>query len=57
MSVFDHLEFDNHESLHYFNDDQTGLNAGHGGKTGRFRSLEDDALYYAFFMSLEGITE
>ena len=20
MSVFDHLEFDNHESLHYFND-------------------------------------
>jgi leucine dehydrogenase len=27
MSVFDHLEFDNHESLHYFNDDKTGLKA------------------------------
>jgi leucine dehydrogenase len=27
MSVFDHLEFDNHESLHYFNDDKTGLRA------------------------------
>jgi leucine dehydrogenase len=27
MSVFDHLEFDNHESLHYFNDDETGLRA------------------------------
>jgi leucine dehydrogenase len=27
MSVFDHLEFDNHESLHYFNDDRTGLRA------------------------------
>jgi len=27
MGVFDHIEFDNHESLHYFNDDQTGLRA------------------------------
>jgi oligopeptidase B len=36
---------------------KTDMNAGHGGKTGRFRSLEDEALYYAFFMSLEGITE
>jgi oligopeptidase B len=36
---------------------KTDMNAGHGGKTGRFRSLEDDALYYAFFMSLEGISE
>jgi oligopeptidase B len=36
---------------------KTDMNAGHSGKTGRFRSLEDDALYYAFFMSLEGISE
>jgi leucine dehydrogenase len=27
MSVFDHAEFDNHESLHYFFDDRTGLRA------------------------------
>jgi leucine dehydrogenase len=27
MSVFDHAEFDNHESLHYFFDDKTGLRA------------------------------
>ena len=27
MSVFDHAEFDNHESLHYFFDDETGLRA------------------------------
>lgn len=27
MGVFDHAEFDNHESLHYFHDDQTGLRA------------------------------
>jgi leucine dehydrogenase len=27
MSVFDHAEFDNHESLHYFSDDKTGLRA------------------------------
>jgi leucine dehydrogenase len=27
MSVFDHVEFDNHESVHYFRDDQTGLKA------------------------------
>jgi len=27
MSVFDHAEFDNHESLHYFHDDATGLQA------------------------------
>ena len=27
MSVFDHAEFDNHESLHYFHDDETGLRA------------------------------
>ena len=27
MSVFDHAEFDNHESVHYFFDDKTGLRA------------------------------
>ena len=27
MNVFDHVEFDNHESLHYFNDEETGLRA------------------------------
>ena len=27
MSVFDHVEFDNHESVHYFRDEQTGLMA------------------------------
>ena len=27
MGVFDHAEFDNHESLHYFHDDATGLKA------------------------------
>ena len=27
MSVFDHVEFDDHESVHYFHDDKTGLRA------------------------------
>src|SRR5210317_1404180 len=27
MSVFDHVEFDNHESIHYFRDEKTGLKA------------------------------
>jgi len=27
MSVFDHAEFDNHESLHHFHDEETGLQA------------------------------
>ncbi len=27
MGVFDHAEFDSHESLHFFNDSATGLNA------------------------------
>ncbi len=35
----------------------TDMQAGHSGKTGRYRSLEDDALYYAFYLSLEGIVE
>ena len=33
------------------------MQAGHSGKTGRFKSLEDDALYYSFFLRLEGINE
>ena len=36
---------------------QTDMQAGHSGKTGRFRSLEDTALYYTFFLQLEGIAE
>ena len=35
----------------------TDMKAGHSGKTGRFQRLEDAALYYAFFLELEGITE
>jgi oligopeptidase B len=35
----------------------TDMRAGHSGKTGRFQSLEDAALYYAFFLNLEGIKE
>ena len=35
----------------------TDMQAGHSGKTGRFKRLEDAALYYAFFLDLEGITE
>jgi len=33
------------------------LEAGHSGKTGRYRSLEDTALVYAFFLMLENCTE
>jgi len=33
---------------------QTNMSAGHGGKTGRFQRLEDAALYYTFFLYLEG---
>ena len=36
---------------------QTDMQAGHGGKTGRFQSLEDYALIYTFFLHLEGIAE
>jgi oligopeptidase B len=35
----------------------TDMQAGHSGKTGRFQRLEDAALYYAFFLELEGIKE
>jgi len=36
---------------------KTDMSAGHGGKTGRFRRLEDASLYYSFFIGLEGIRE
>jgi oligopeptidase B len=36
---------------------QTDMQAGHSGKTGRFQSLEDAALFYTFFLHLEGIAE
>jgi len=36
---------------------QTDMQAGHSGKTGRFQSLEDAALYYTFFLHLESIAE
>jgi oligopeptidase B len=35
----------------------TDMQAGHSGKTGRFQLLEDAALYYAFYLELEGIGE
>ena len=31
----------------------TDLEAGHGGKSGRYQSLEDTALEYGFFLMLE----
>ena len=34
---------------------KTNMEAGHGGASGRFKYLEDIALQYAFFLSLEGI--
>jgi oligopeptidase B len=36
---------------------KTDMAAGHSGKTGRFRRIEDTALYYSFFVGLEGIRE
>jgi oligopeptidase B len=36
---------------------KTDMAAGHSGKTGRFRRIEDTALYYSFIMGLEGIRE
>ncbi len=34
---------------------KTEMDAGHSGTTGRFESLKEDALDYAFFLMLEGI--
>ncbi|MGB5581368.1 MAG: S9 family peptidase [Woeseia sp.] len=36
---------------------KTDMQAGHSGKTGRYQSLEDTALYYAFVLWLEGKRE
>ena len=36
---------------------KTNMSAGHSGKTGRYRRMEDTALSYAFFLGLEGIRE
>lgn len=36
---------------------KTNMEAGHGGKSGRFKYLEDVALRYAFYLSLEGIQQ
>ena len=36
---------------------KTDMSAGHSGKTGRFRRIDDTALDYSFFLGLEGIRE
>jgi oligopeptidase B len=36
---------------------KTNMEAGHGGKSGRFKYLEDVALRHAFYLSLEGISQ
>jgi oligopeptidase B len=36
---------------------KTNMEAGHGGASGRFKYLEEVALQYAFFLSLESIAE
>ena len=33
------------------------MDAGHGGSSGRFESLKETALEYAFLLKLEGIKE
>lgn len=35
----------------------TDMKAGHGGKSGRFNALKDDALEFAFLLDLAGITD
>jgi len=36
---------------------KTEMGAGHGGKTGRFDALKDDALEYAFALSVAGLAD
>jgi oligopeptidase B len=36
---------------------KTDMAAGHSGKTGRFQRIEDTALYFSFFLTLEEIRE
>jgi oligopeptidase B len=33
---------------------KTNMDAGHGGSSGRFESLREDALMYAFLLALSG---
>jgi len=33
------------------------MDAGHGGKSGRYRQYQDTAQEYAFFLSLLGMTK
>lgn len=35
----------------------TNMDAGHGGASGRFQSLKEDAMQYTFILSLEGLAE
>ncbi|GAB2839028.1 oligopeptidase B [Ferruginibacter profundus] len=46
------LKTDNNKLLLY-----TNMDAGHGGASGRFKALKDRAREFAFFLTLEGITE
>jgi oligopeptidase B len=46
------LKTDSNKLLMY-----TNMDAGHGGASGRFKALKDRAREFAFFLSLEGITE
>lgn len=34
---------------------KTNMNAGHGGASGRYQDLKDRALWWAFFLKLEGV--
>jgi oligopeptidase B len=35
---------------------KTNMDAGHGGASGRFESLKEDAEEFAFLLDLEGIS-
>jgi oligopeptidase B len=46
------LKTDNNQLLFHIN-----MDAGHGGKSGRFEALKEVALEYAFMMQLVGIKD